>query len=222
MGVLSPGLAELLLLGVASAAACMVRPWRLLGPGSRYALWHPLVLALLASSVLWWWRPSEFSSLQALVGAQLVLLVLGWPLAVLAFVACGAVGVALGADPLAAATTAFWSGVLPATLGLALGHGLRRLIGTHVFGYLLGRAWLVPLACTWSCAMLSHAWLGRHGWLQAEAGPALLLVAVLDAMLTGTVATLLVATCPRCLATWSDALYLDDARPSPRAVAVRD
>jgi uncharacterized membrane protein len=60
--------------------------------------------------------------------------------------------------------------------------------------------------------MAAQALTGRFDALGAEAAPALLLVALIDAMLTGTVVTLLVAGQPTWLATWSDRLYLRTRR----------
>ena len=44
-----------------------------------------------------------------------------------------------------------WSGVLPATLVLALGHGVRRAFGTHPLAYMVGRAFFVPMLAIASC-----------------------------------------------------------------------
>lgn len=206
-------LLETCLLALAVGIACWVRPWRLLALGSPHSLIPPLLLLGIALPVLWWWPGAQMSPLLCLVGANLALLALGWPLAVLLFAFAGAAGVVVGPAELdAAAALAFWHGVLPATLGLLGGHALRKAFGTHPVVYLLGRAFLLPLACTFGAALAAQAWAGRFDALGAGAVPALLLVALIDAMLTALVVALLVAEQPTWLATWSDRLYLRGRR----------
>lgn len=213
MSVLAPHLLETCLLVLSASAACWVRPWRLLAFDSPYSLFPALLLLAIALPVLWWWPGAQLAPLLCLLGANLALLALGWPLAVLLFAFAGVGGVLTGhAEPGAAAALAFWHGVLPATLGLLGGHALRKAFGTHIVSYLLGRAFLLPLLCTFGAAMAAQAMTGRFDALGADAAPALLLVALIDAMLTGTVVTLLVAEQPAWLATWSDRLYLRTRR----------
>ncbi|MBA2672184.1 hypothetical protein [Ramlibacter sp.] len=213
MSVLAPHLLEICLLALAVGAACWVRPWRLFALDSPYSLLPALLLLGTALPLLWWWQ-GPIGTLLCLLGANLALLALGWPLAVLLFAFTGVAGVLTGhADAGAAAAAAFWHGVLPATLGLLGGHAVRTAFGTRVMSYLLGRAFLLPLACTFGAAMAAQAMTGRFDALGADAAPALLMVALIDAMLTGVVATLLVAAQPTWLATWSDRLYLGARRP---------
>ncbi|MES2938771.1 MAG: hypothetical protein V4864_13880 [Pseudomonadota bacterium] len=215
MSVLSPHLLEICLLALCACAACWVRPWRLLAFDSPYSLLPALLLLGIALPVLWWWPGAQLGPLLCMVGANLALLALGWPLAVLLFALAAAAGVLTGqAEMGAAAALAFWQGVLPATLGLLGGHALRRVFGTHIASYLLGRAFLLPLLCTFGAAMAAQAVTGRFDALGAQAAPALFLVALIDAMLTATVVTLLVAEQPTWLATWSDRLYLRARRRS--------
>ena len=209
----APHLLEVCLLAVAVGAACWVRPWRLFAIDSPYSLLPALLLLGAALPALWWWPGAQLGSLLCLLGANLALLALGWPLAVLLFAFTGVAGVLAGqADAGTAGALAFWHGVLPATLGLLGGHALRTAFGAHIVSYLLGRAFLLPLACTFGAALAAQAMAGRFDALGADAAPALLLVALIDAMLTGVVVTLLVAEQPAWLATWSDRLYLR-ARP---------
>ncbi len=211
--MLVPHLLEVLLLALAVGAACWIRPWRLLAFGSPYSLLPALLLLGAALPMLWWWPGAQVSPLLCLVGANLALLALGWPLAVLLFAAAGLFGVITGfAGWGGAATVAFWHGVLPATLGLLAGHAVRTAFGAHVMVYLLGRAFLLPLAGTFGAALAAQAMTGRFDVLGADAVPALFLVALIDAMLTGMVVTLLVAEQPTWLATWSDRLYLGRRR----------
>lgn len=212
MTLLSPNVFEALCVGVALACAWSTRPWRLLAFGSRYELLTPLILALVLLPALWWWPGAQWSRLAALLGANLVLLTLGWPLAILVFVFAAGWGVLIEqAGWLAAFGEAFWRGVAPATMGLFLGHAVRRVLGTHPFVYLLGRGFLLPLGTTFACALMAAAVRDDFVVLGNAATAALALAALGDAMLTGTAVALLVACRPQSLATWSDALYL--ARP---------
>jgi uncharacterized membrane protein len=206
--VLNPGVIETALVALALFAACLVRPWRLLALGAQHQLIAPLIGCTLALSALWWWPGMLLSPLLPLVGAQLTLLSLGWPLAILVFTSVGLFGLLAGAAPGSVVAAIAWQGVLPATLALALGAGLRQLWRPNLPTYLLGRGFLIPMLCTWSIALLANAVADRHAWLGAHATAALTLVALLDAMLTGFVVTLLVMHRPAALATWSDALYL--------------
>ncbi len=83
----------------------------------------------------------------------------GWPLAIPALVAVG--GIAAGLSPsldLADAVgTIAWQGVVPATLALALGAVIRRLIAHSPFVHVLGRGLLParPCACFWQTCWAS-------------------------------------------------------------------
>lgn len=221
MTLLSSNVLESLVVVLALACAWSTRPWRLLAFGSRYELLTPLILSLVLLPALWWWPGAHWSRLAALLGANLVLLALGWPLAIMVFVFAAAWGVLIDqASWLSAMGEAFWRGVLPATLALGLGHAARRLLGTNPFVYLLGRGYLLPLATTFACALASAAARDDFAALGDAAPAALALAALGDAMLTGTAVALLVACRPESLATWSDALYLPRAaRPLRREQA---
>jgi uncharacterized membrane protein len=206
--VLNPGVIETALVALALFAAGLVRPWRLLAVGAQHELIAPMIGCTLVLAALWWWPGLVVSPLLPLVGAQFTLLALGWPLAVLVFTSVGLFGLLAGASPAGAVAAIAWQGVLPATMALALGAVLRHLWRPNLPTYLLGRGFLVPMLCTWSIALLANAVADRHAWLGVHAGAALTLVALLDAMLTGFLVTMLVMHRPAALATWSDALYL--------------
>jgi uncharacterized membrane protein len=213
MPLFAPHAIEIVLLAAALGIALWVQPWRLLAFDSPYSLLPPLILLGVALPMLWWWPGAGISPLLAMVGANLTLLTLGWPLAVLLFTIAGAFGVLTDyASWGGAAAAVCWQGILPATLGLLAGHAVRTLFRAHVLSYLLGRAFLLPLLCTFAAALAAQAATGRFDVLGADAVPALFLVALIDAMLTGIVAVLLVAEQPGWLATWSDRLYLRTAR----------
>lgn len=209
MSLLRPNVLECLLLLAALVCACAVRPWRLLLPGSRYELLTPLAVGAIALGCLWWGARPQYSQLASLIGVNLVLLCVGWPLTVLLVAGVAATGWLVGITDLwTAGGLAFWRGVVPATAAMAIGHALRAAFGERVMVYLLGRAFLVPLAVTFAAALLANLARDDFQHLGAELVPALLLCALGDAMMTGTVVALLVAAAPAHLATWSDALYL--------------
>jgi hypothetical protein len=197
---------------VAIAASVAVRPWRLLAFDSRYELLPPLLILGIMLPMLWWSSQQEMAvPVMRIMGAQLALLTLGWPLAVLLF-AYVALGGMVGAEAsLGSALSAFvWAGVMPATLGLAAGHLLRLFGRSHPMSYLLGRSFVVALLATFGAALLAQGLFDRYQSIGEGVIPALFLASLLDAMLTGACMTLLVALYPRCAATWSDRLYLGD------------
>jgi len=199
---------QIALVALALALALSMRPWRLLAGGA-------LVTPALASLALlpWLWAlPSLYSMPLQLQwsGACLVLLMLGWPLAVPVLCVTAALAAFLAqagwTDALAMAT---WLGVLPATLALGLGALVRRVFGTHPFVYLLGRAFLGSVLSLFAASALRQ-WAGD---LPPGVAPNLSLVAHWltawgDAFVTGMLAAVFVAYRPQWLATWSDALSL--------------
>ncbi|RYZ00272.1 MAG: hypothetical protein EOO24_16550 [Comamonadaceae bacterium] len=202
---------EIVVLALALAGALLVRPWRLLQPWGASPLATPLLAVLTLLPWLWSWP-----SLAALPiplhwsAAPIVVLMLGWPLAVPALAAAGATTVLIGAaSPAQAITLVVWSGILPATLMLVLGHAVRRAFGPNPVAYLLGRAFVVPLAslvaCSVAAASAGQGFTGLRGDMQAVA---LLLLALGEAAWTCAIASALVACRPEWLATWPDALML--------------
>lgn len=216
---------EALLAVVALAAALGARPWRMLASRAPLvhetqrtasALWTPLLATLVF--LPWMWALPTLHAMPLQLqwsGACLVVLMLGWPLAVPVFIG---VGVAAGlispamawADALSAIV---WLGVVPATLALGLGALLRHYTGTRPFVYVLGRAFLGTVVCVFAAGVLSQ-WSGH---LLPGIGGELSLVARWlmawgDGFVTGMLAAIFVAFKPEWLATWSDWLYL----PRPR------
>lgn len=212
-------LTEAALTAFALLIALWLRPWRLLRArtdrqGVRSV--SPLVTPLLATVVClpWLWALPTLHAMPLQLqwsGACLVVLMLGWPLAVPALVVVGAVAWAISpalgwGDALGAIT---WLGVVPATLGLALGGVLRRLTGTKPFVYVLGRAFLGTVVCVFAAGALSQ-WSG-HALPWVGGGLSLVarwLMAWGDGFITGMLAAIFVAFKPEWLATWSDRLYL--------------
>jgi uncharacterized membrane protein len=143
-------------------------------------------------------------------GACLVMLMLGWPLAVpllCAVAALSCIWAPAAGDVLV--QQAFWQGVLPATLALAWGALLRRFAPDHIFVYTLGRAFFGTVLSLFAAQALAQ-WLGP-GLLGVGDGTALVarwLVAWGDGFMTGLLVAIFVAFEPAWLATWSDRRYL--------------
>jgi uncharacterized membrane protein len=197
-----------------------LRPWRML---SRQALGNdgpsepsPLVTPLLATLVVlpWLWALPTLHRMPLQLqwsGACLVVLMLGWPLAIPALVAVGGIAAVLSPslDWADAVGTIAWQGVVPASLALALGAVIRRLIGTQPFVYVLGRAFLGTAVCLFLANVLGQ-WSG-HSLPGVEGDLSLVarwLMAWGDAFVTGMLTAIFVAFKPEWLATWSDRLYL--------------
>lgn len=211
---------EVCLIAVALAMSLCLRPWRML---SRQALEKdgpsepsPLVTPLLATLVVlpWLWALPTLHRMPLQLqwsGACLVVLMLGWPLAIPALVAVGGIAAVLSPslDWADAVGTIAWQGVVPATLALALGAIIRRLIGTQPFVYVLGRAFLGTAVCLFLANVLGQ-WSG-HSLPGVEGDLSLVarwLMAWGDAFVTGMLTAIFVAFKPEWLATWSDRLYL--------------
>jgi uncharacterized membrane protein len=199
---------QVALLAVALVVALSLRPWRLLAGGR---LLTPLVASVVGLPWLW-----ALPSLHAMPlqlqwsGACLVLLMLGWPLAVpiLCLTALAAMAIA-GGSWTSALGMATWLGVVPATLALGIGALLRHTLGTHPFVYLIGRAFLGSVLSLFAASVLRQ-WSGEA--LPGVGGQLSLvahwLTAWGDAFVTGMLAAIFVAYRPQWLATWSDALSL--------------
>ena len=194
--------------GLALVVALSLRPWRLLAGG---ALVSPLLGCLVVLPWLWALPRLHTMPLQLqLSGACAVTLMLGWPLAVpvLTVVALLAGLIAPAAWDVQLAQ-ALWQGVLPATLALGVGALLRRWTGEHPFVYILGRAFLGTVVCTFAAGSLAQ--LAGYELPRIDTDLSLVarwLMAWGDGFMTGMIAALFVAFRPQWLATWSDALYL--------------
>ncbi|GAA4003857.1 hypothetical protein GCM10022279_29700 [Comamonas faecalis] len=221
---------EPLLALLALAAALAMRPWRMLASarplvherhGAPSPLWTPLLATLVILPWAWALPTLHHMPLQLQwSGACLVLLTLGWPLAVPTLLAVGLLA-ALLSPSLGwgdAVALAVWQGLIPATLAMLLGALVRRLMGRHGFGgarmfvYVLGRCFLGTALCLFASGSLWQA----MGHPLPGVGDALSLVARWlmawgDAVLTGMLCAIFVAFKPQWLATWSDDLYVPKA-----------
>jgi uncharacterized membrane protein len=199
---------DALIVLAALGIALWLRPWRALVPQGAPWLWFVVWGCL---PVLWTLdRIAPLPVAATLSCASLLVLLAGWPLAIIAMAPVALV-IAL-ATPLPWAEVLdrlAWLGVVPATLALLLGAAVRRWLPQHLFVYILGRGFFGTFI-----AVALAAWLAS--WLHAappglDAGDVLLgrvLSGFGEAFLTGMLTAMLVAFRPEWLATYSDRLYL--------------
>jgi uncharacterized membrane protein len=201
---------HLVLTLLAVALALALRPWRALpaAPPWPALAWWVLLPVLWSVDLL-----SAQPVMQPLAGSCLLMLMLGWPMAVLMLLP-----VALAVMGLADATAAdalqrlVWLGLVPMTLALALGTALRRCLPNHLFVYILGRGFFATALAVSAAGALS-AWVqGVPATLAVEdVVLARVLAASGDAFITGMLVAIFVAFRPQWLATYTDRLYLPKA-----------
>jgi len=198
---------EILFALTALAVALWLRPWRML----QGELLTPALAAVVLLPGLWL-LPYALPKGLAIQfsGASLLVLMLGWPLAVLVLAVVALIVWALGsADAGAALSQAVWLGLVPATLALGIGNLLRRWLPPNPFIYTLGRGFLGTAVAVFVSGVLMellHRLAGAPVLEQALV--ARWLMAWGDAFLTGMFAAVCVAFAPQWLATWSDVRYL--------------
>lgn len=217
-------LLESTLAGAALLLALYTRPWRLLAnstvPGTSTTQATPLLTPALVTLVLlpWLWALPTLHAMPLQLqwsGACLVMLMLGWPLAVPVYLGVGAIAWVI--SPMGweqALACAVWLGIVPGTLALLLGALVRRLIGENLFVYVLGRGFLGTVVCVFVAGTLAQ-WSGQP--LPGVGGELSLvarwLMAWGDGVITGMLCAVFVAFKPDWLATWSDTLYLHPPPP---------
>ena len=214
-------LLELSLALTALILALLLRPWRQLlsrrplvtqSSGDASGLWTPLLATLVV--LPWMWALPTLHQMPLQLqwsGACLVLLMLGWPLAVLTLLAVGVITWLLSPSLSVPATLALtvWHGLVPATLAMGWGALLRRFLGTKVFVYLFGRGFFGTVVCLFIAGLLAQAAGEQLPGVQQELGKiARWLMAWGDAVVTGMLTAVFVAYRPQWLATWSADLYL--------------
>ena len=214
-------LLELSLALTALILALLLRPWRQLlnrrplvtqSSGDASGLWTPLLATLVV--LPWMWALPTLHQMPLQLqwsGACLVLLMLGWPLAVLTLLAVGVITWLLSPSLSVPATLALtvWHGLVPATLAMGWGALLRRFLGTKVFVYLFGRGFFGTVVCLFIAGLVAQAAGEQLPGVQQELGKiARWLMAWGDAVVTGMLTAVFVAYRPQWLATWSDDLYL--------------
>lgn len=188
---------------LALGVALVLRPWRLL----RGPLLTPTLGALVVLPLLWLTPHLLPAGLRIqLSGASLLVLMLGWPLAVPVLSLVAALAWLLGpGDAADAVARLWWLGVVPATLALGIGAGLRRWLPPNPFVYTLGRGFFGTALAGFGAGVLMQ---GAHPLPGDQALVAIWLMAWGDAFITGLLVAVFVAFVPLWLATWSDARYL--------------
>lgn len=212
---------DALLLLIALVAALALRPWRQLANrpalvtqdhGDSSPLWTPLLATLVVLPWLWALPTLHQMPLQLQwSGACLVMMCLGWPLAVPALCTVGTIAYLLSPGLVAAEALRLtvWHGLVPATLALLWSAALRRWLGTRIFVYIFGRGFVGTVICLFAAGLLSAAMGHALPGVQEDLSTiALWLMAWGDAVVTGMVCAVFVAYKPEWLATWSDDLYL--------------
>ena len=190
------------------ALALAFRPWAAAareGPPWPWLAWRVLLPLLWGAD-----RYVQMPVAQPLSGACLLMLMCGWPMAVLALV------------PVAAATAWFadlsaweavhryvWLGLLPATLAMGLGAAIRRWLPHHLMVYILGRGFFstaLAFSAVGAVSALMH--VAPVGLQTGDLMLARWLAGWGDAWLTGMLVAIFVAFRPQWLATYTDRLYL--------------
>jgi uncharacterized membrane protein len=201
---------EILFVTACVGIALAIRPWRgvgTLGPPWPWLIW--------CAAMPWVWSSDRLVSsdlLQPLSGASLLVLMAGWPMAVLAMLAmAGLMAAIMPLDMWDVLHRLVWLGLVPGTLAMAVGAGVRRWLPHHLFVYILGRGFATTLVCTALAGLLSVWAQGMPprsavDWSELLVGR--WLAAWGDAILTGMIVSIFVAFRPQWLATYSDRIYL--------------
>lgn len=198
-------LVDLAIATAAMTTAIALRPWRAIdesGPSWSWVMLWTLLPLLWSMD-----RQLGIAALPPLSCAALMVLMTGWPLAVLACVPIALIAVLGGPlDAHEALHRAVWLGIVPATVALAGGAVVRRWLPLHVGVYVLAGGFVGSGVAVWLAGTLGAALAASPA--AADAGVARVLMALGEAAITGAVVTLLVAQRPEALATYSDRLYL--------------
>lgn len=203
------------------------QPWLPLRHGP---LIHPWLGAMVLLPLLWSTThllPNGMS--MHVSSACLMTLMFGWPLAMWSLVPAALASAWMGHGhfpPLGEVVSHLvWLGLLPGTLGLFIGLGIRRLLPHHLFVFILGRAFLGSIAAvvlTGMLALLAGRKPDVFGALEWMLGYTL--VAWGEGFSTGMLIATFVAFKPQWVLTYSDARYLPGrpTRPEPPRSPPRD
>ena len=199
---------DLSLAVLALGLALALRPWRavaLAGPPWPWLAWWACMPLL--------WGADRYAAVpvaQPLSGAVLLMLMAGWPLAVLAMLPVAGVTMLMADLSTAEALHRLvWVGMVPATLAMALGAAIRRVLPNQLFIYILGRGFFATAIAGAAAGGLSAALHGVPAGLQAaDLMLARFLAAWADAFIAGMMVAIFVAFRPQWLATYADHIWL--------------
>lgn len=206
---------------LALSLSLLCRPWRMLGSqpgpgGMQQPVISPLLTPLLAVLVLlpWIWALPALQQMPMQLrwsAAPLVVLLLGWPLAVPVLLAVGAIAFAiasaLGLEE--ALGMLVWQGLMPATLAMLWGAAVRRWCWHNIFVFILLRGFLGTVLSLFLASLLGQ-WAGHvlPNVNEDLSRMARWLMAWSDGVTTGMLTAVFVVFRPQWMATWSDAIYL--------------
>lgn len=199
---------DLALVGAGLILAACFRPWSMLRSSD---LQHPWLAALVV--LPWAWSVGGLDPAGGVLqvsGACLLVLMVGWPLAIWTLAAVATLGAWLGGHSLAHLVQALaWFGIAPAGVALGVGLVLRRWLPQHLFVYILGRGFFATAVAVIGCgsahALLNDAPVGLE---QADMLIGHWLLGWGEAMATGMLVATMVVFRPSWLATYSDRRYL--------------
>jgi uncharacterized membrane protein len=202
---------EWLLVGGCVSLGLLLRPWQTLRV---HALQSPWLACLVLLTPLWMTqRALPGGPTLQLSGACLLVLMFGWPVAVVSLVPVALLGGWLADVPLTQTMSRLaWYGMATASLGLALGLATRRWLPKHLFVFILARGFFVTA--------LAMMLAGSVAVLREPLPPGLQEESMLlgqwlmswgEAFTTGMLTAIFVAYKPEWLASWSDQRYLRDA-----------
>jgi len=198
---------ELAFGGLTLLLALAMRPWRLL----QGALLTPTLACVVLLPWLWLLPQRLPQGMQVqFSGASLLVLLLGWPLAVPVLTAVAGLVWLIGHASVEHILSQWvWVGLVPASLAMAIGAGLRRWLPANLFIYTLGRGFFGTLLAVFLAGVLYEGVHRLTGQVSLhEALIARWLMAWADAFLTGLIVAVFVGFAPQWLATWSDERYL--------------
>lgn len=208
-----PLVLEFLMVGTAVLLALWFRPWRVILKSSR--LQHPWLAAMVLLPWVWSLQAAmPGGMLLQMSGACLLVLMFGWPLAVVSLPAIAGLGAWIGGgDPAQSFALLAWNGIVPATLALGLGWVTRRWLPEHLFVYIMARGFFGTAIALSLAGIAGLLWQGRTGTLPL--GDLMIghwLIAWGEAVATGMITSVFVAFRPQWLLTYSDRLYLPTGR----------
>jgi uncharacterized membrane protein len=201
---------DLLLAAGAWGLALALRPWRAVqasGPPWPWLAWWAAMPLLWGAD-----RYAQMPIVQPLTGAPLLVLLAGWPLAMLALLPVALITGWLGdLSGLETLHRAVWLGVVPGSFALIIGAALRRWLPGHLFIYILGRGFFGTMLAVAFAGWIALGLYGAPpGTQPGDVLVARWLAASGEAFLTGMFAAIFVAFRPEWLATYSDRLYLPE------------